>query len=243
MREENALQTRTMDGLHVDGELTALVGDDENSDGATARLESLGQATPEVGLIDDREVLLDITGLGHGDDNAILEIKDSVLLEDRAEHGLDNNTWAWVGDERGLFMQLLGEEVDTQVSVLASGSGGGDTDNLARTTLEDQEIAETDVVSGDGDGVGGVGWFGGGRASRSLGAWASAIFIIVTHLAFGETRRIYGLGRDANFFTDRLCWVTRSVDGLFSEADLFSDCVAGGGRVNSGTANTNFFAV
>jgi len=88
-----------MDGLHVDGELTALVGDDEDTDGATARLESLGQTTPEVGLVDDGKVLLDITGLGHGDNNTILEIKDSVLLEDGAEHGLDDNTWAWVRDE------------------------------------------------------------------------------------------------------------------------------------------------
>lgn len=52
---------------------------------------------------------------------AILDIKDSVLLEDWAEHSLDNDTWTWVGDERGLLMQLLGEEVNTQVSVLASG--------------------------------------------------------------------------------------------------------------------------
>lgn len=68
MREENALQTRTMDGLHVDGELTALIGDDEDADGTTARLESLGQTTPEIGLVNDGKVLLDITGLGHGDD-------------------------------------------------------------------------------------------------------------------------------------------------------------------------------
>ncbi len=30
--------------------------------------------------------------------SAILEIQNSVLLEDGAEHGLNNNTWAWVGD-------------------------------------------------------------------------------------------------------------------------------------------------
>ena len=30
---------------------------------------------------------------------SILEIENAVLLEDRAEHGLDDNTWAWVGDE------------------------------------------------------------------------------------------------------------------------------------------------
>lgn len=57
-------------------------------------------------------------------------------------------------------MQLLGEEVNAQVSVLTGGGGGGDADDLARTTLEDQEIAETDVVAWDGDGVWGVGWLG-----------------------------------------------------------------------------------
>ena len=82
------------------------------------------------------------------------------MLEDRAEDGLDDNTWAWVGDERGLLMQLLGEEINAQVSVLAGGGRGGDTDDLARTALEDQEITETDVVAWDGDGVWGVCWLG-----------------------------------------------------------------------------------
>ena len=44
-----------------------------------------------------------------------MEVKNTVLLEDRTEHGLDDNTWAWVGDERGLLMQLLGEEVNAQI--------------------------------------------------------------------------------------------------------------------------------
>jgi hypothetical protein len=86
--------------------------------------------------------------------SAILEIKDSILLEDRAKHSLDNNTWAWVGDERRLFMQLLGEEINTQVSMLASGRRGCDADDLARTTLKDQEIPDADVVAGNGNGVG-----------------------------------------------------------------------------------------
>jgi hypothetical protein len=50
-----------------------------------------------------------------------LEIKDTILLEDWAKHSLDDNTGAWVGDEGRLFMQLLGEEINTQVSVLAGG--------------------------------------------------------------------------------------------------------------------------
>jgi hypothetical protein len=62
-------------------------------------------------------------------------------------------------------MQLLGEEVNTQVSVLASGSRRGDADDLARTTLKDQEIADADVVAWDGDGVGRIGRLGR-RAGR-----------------------------------------------------------------------------
>ena len=51
-------------------------------------------------------------------------------------------------------MQLLGEEVNTEVTVLASLRGGGDADHLARAALEDQEIANADVMAGDGDSVG-----------------------------------------------------------------------------------------
>lgn len=59
-------------------------------------------------------------------------------------------------------MQLLGEEINTQIPVLASGRGGGNTDDLARTALKDQEIANADMVGRDGDGVGRA-----GRAARS----------------------------------------------------------------------------
>jgi hypothetical protein len=72
-------------------------------------------------LINDGNGLLDIAGLGHSNDSAFLEIKDTILLEDWAKHSLDDNTGAWVGDEGRLFMQLLGEEINTQVSVLAGG--------------------------------------------------------------------------------------------------------------------------
>jgi len=142
-----------MDDLEVNSKLTAIVIDDQNSDAATTCLEGFRKARPEVGLINDRKVLLDITSLGHGNDSAILKIKNTVLLEDRSQHGLDDDGRAGVGDEGGLLMQLLGEEVDTQVAVLTSGRGGCDADDLARTTLEDQEIAEADVMGGDGDGV------------------------------------------------------------------------------------------
>jgi hypothetical protein len=62
-------------------------------------------------------------------------------------------------------MQLLGEEVNTQVSVLASGRRRGDADDLARAALENQEVSNADVVGGNGDGVG---W-----AARRGAAWCS----------------------------------------------------------------------
>lgn len=88
----------------------------------------------------------------------VLEIKNTVLLEDGSQHGLNDDAWAWVGNERGLFIQLSGEEIDSQVTVLASSSGGGDTDNLAGTALEHQEITHTDVVARDGNSVGRLLW-------------------------------------------------------------------------------------
>lgn len=51
-------------------------------------------------------------------------------------------------------MEGLGEEINTEVAVLASGSRGGDADHLAGAALEHEEIANADVVAGDGDSVG-----------------------------------------------------------------------------------------
>lgn len=68
-------------------------------------------------------------------------------------------------------MQLLSEEIDTQVSVLAGGGRGRDADNLTRTTLKDQEIAEADVVSWDRNGVWNTIRFRGGGAAWG---WACA---------------------------------------------------------------------
>ena len=51
-------------------------------------------------------------------------------------------------------MELLGEEVNTKVAVLASLGRGGDADYLARATLKNQEVTNADVVAGNGNGVG-----------------------------------------------------------------------------------------
>jgi len=158
----NHLQPGSVDDLVVDSHLKTIVSDDEDANAATAVVEGLGQAVEEAALVKDGKTLLDITTLGHGDNTAVLaDVKNTVLLEDRAEHVLDDDGWGRVGDEAGLLMKLLGEEVHTEVTVLASLRGGGDADDLARAALEDQEIANADVVARDGDGVGrrhGAGW-------------------------------------------------------------------------------------
>jgi hypothetical protein len=50
-------------------------------------------------------------------------------------------------------MELLREEVNTKVTVLACLGRGGDTDDLARAALKDEKVANANVVAGDGDGV------------------------------------------------------------------------------------------
>jgi hypothetical protein len=168
--DKTRLQARAVDDLHVDGHLAARVIEDQDADAATARLEGAGQARPEVGLVNDGQALLDVAGLGHGGDVALGEVEDTVLLEDGAEHGLDDNAGGRVGDEGGLLVQLLGEEVDTKVAVLTGGGGGGDADDLAGTALEHQEVTQADVVAGDGDGVGEVGGALGSGSSTGGGA-------------------------------------------------------------------------
>jgi hypothetical protein len=66
MKGRKHLQTRTVNDLHVDSKLLAIVSDDQDSDATTAGVEGFGEAGPEVGLINDGDGLLDITGLGHG---------------------------------------------------------------------------------------------------------------------------------------------------------------------------------
>jgi len=158
-----------VDDLHVNSHLAAVVADDQDTDGAAARLESLLETAPQAALVNDRQVLLDVTSLSHGDDGAILHVEDAVLLEDRAEHGLDNDAGSGVGDEGRLLVELLGEEVDTEVAVLASGSRGGDADHLAGAALEDEDVAKADVVAGDGHSVGSRRILRGTRASTATG--------------------------------------------------------------------------
>jgi hypothetical protein len=143
-----------VDDLHVNGKLTSAIVEDEDTDGATARLESAAEAGVEVGLVNNRKTLLDVAGLGHGNDLTFLHVEDAVLLENRTEHGLNDNAGGRVGDERGLLVKLLGEEINTKVAVLTGGRGGRDADDLAGAALEHQEVTQANVVARDADGVG-----------------------------------------------------------------------------------------
>lgn len=167
------LQAGAVDDLHLNSELAAAVVENKDTDAAAARLESLLETRPKVGLVNDSKALLDIAGLGHGSDVAVRHVKDTVLLEDRAEHGLDDNAGGRVGNEGRLLVQLLGEEVNTKVAVLASGRRGRDADDLAWSALEHQEVTQTDVVAGDGHSV---------RLRLGSGSWTSRGISIVADI-------------------------------------------------------------
>jgi len=142
-----------VDDLVVDDELTAVVVDDEDADGSTAVVKALRDTVEEVALVEDGQTSLDLTGLGHGSDGSVVvEVKNTVLLEDGTVHVLDNHGGGRVGDERRLLMKLLGEQVNTEITVLTSLRGSGDPNNLAGTTLKDQEVTNPNVVAWDGDG-------------------------------------------------------------------------------------------
>lgn len=140
--------------LVVDGELLSVVGDDEDANGSGTTAESLLELGEEVALVDDLEALLDLSGLGHGDELTIItDVDETVLLEDWTQKGVEDDGWGWVRDNTWLLMQLLGEEVNTKVTMLASLGGGGDADDLAWAVLKDDKVTNADVVAWDGEGV------------------------------------------------------------------------------------------
>lgn len=155
-RGAGSLQTRAVNDLVVDNELTTTVVDNEGTDRATAVRESVTDALEQAALRDDRQALFDVSGLGHGDDAGVVtEVQDAVGLIDGAEHGLHHDGGRGVGDEAGLLLQLAGEEVNAQVAVLASLRRHRDTDHLAGTALQDEDVADADEVARDRDGLAG----------------------------------------------------------------------------------------
>jgi hypothetical protein len=162
-----------VDKLVVNSQLLPVVGNDQDSDGARALAESLPQLIPEVALVNNLQPLLDLTRLGHGNQLSIItDINESVLFEDRPQEGVEDNRWRWVRDNTWLLVELLGEEVNTEVPVLTSLSGGGDANNLAWAVLENHQVTNADVVARDGEcgGLGGVdGGDMGGRLDLRVG--------------------------------------------------------------------------
>ena len=147
-------ETSAVNDLHVNSELAPTVINDEHAHRSTAIRERVVEPAPQVIVIDDRQALLDVAGLGHGNHGAVLaHVEHAVLLEDGAEHALNHDRRRWVADEAGLLVQLLGEEVDAEVAVLARVRRRGDADDLAGAALEDQQVADADVVAGDADRV------------------------------------------------------------------------------------------
>jgi hypothetical protein len=105
--------------------------------------------------------------------------------------------------------------------VLAGLSRGGDADDLARTALQDQQVADPDVVAGDGDGV-------GNHVANS-----SAALRRVIDLLTGSGGGYFTVGDDDVFF-DTLCGllvlvvvvVVAAVDGVENSVSSAVETVA-----------------
>jgi hypothetical protein len=90
-----------MDDLVVNDELTTTIVDDESSNATPTVIEGTSDLDVEIILVNNWETLLDIACLSHADERTtLLHIDDSVLLEDRSEHALDNDRWLRVANER-----------------------------------------------------------------------------------------------------------------------------------------------
>jgi len=180
-----------VDDLVVNSQLLSLVSKDQNPDGTRALPERLPDLVVEVALVNDLQSLLDLTILGHGDELAVVtDVDEPVLLEDRSQKGVEDNGWRWVGDNTWLLMELLGEEVNTEVPVLTSLGGGGDADDLAWSVLEDDQVTNADVVAWDGEGgcLGGMDRGDGlvlqGRPHNSVSGGAGGVSISVLVVVF-----------------------------------------------------------
>lgn len=144
-----------MDDLVVNNQLPATVIDNKCSDRALTFTKGTLDLVVQATLVNDRQALLHVTTFSHADNAAIIShVQDAVLLVDRAEHALDDDRRLRVGDKAALFLELTSEEIDTEISVLAGLRRSADADDLARSPLEDDEVANADEVARDGDSVG-----------------------------------------------------------------------------------------
>ena len=146
-----------MDRLVINDQLTSTIIDDQSSNTTSAIRESALDLAEETIVVNDGKALLDITRLSHADKVAVItDVEDAVLLKDWSTHALDIDRRFWVGVEAALLLQFLGEEIDTKVAILTSLRRHADANDLARTTLKDDKIANADEVAGDGHGPGRV---------------------------------------------------------------------------------------
>lgn len=137
-----------MNDLHVNDQLAAAIVDDQNTNTAPAITERTLNTAEQAILVNNRQALLHIASLSHGHNQTIVtNVQNAVLLENGAEHGLDNHRWSRIADERGLFMQLAGEEVDTKVAILPSLGRHGDANDLRGTALEKENVTGADEVA------------------------------------------------------------------------------------------------
>jgi hypothetical protein len=75
-----------------------------------------------------------------------------------------------MGDDRKVLAHLLGEDVNTEVTGLASLGRSSYANNLARAVLKDNEITNADEMVGDGQGVATLRSEASRRWSRAGGA-------------------------------------------------------------------------
>jgi len=187
-----------MHHLVIHSQLPPLITDNQHPHRTPPIRKAISQPRKQIRLIQHGQTLLHIPRLRHRHHAPIIaDIQHAVLLEDRAEHVLHHDRRARVADEAALLVQLLGEEVDAQVAVLARLGGRGDADDLARAALQNQEIADADVVAGDGDSVGGAAAVVAGDALGAVTGGAHGDFAVFDYgffLAFGTVFVVAVLG-------------------------------------------------
>lgn len=83
---------RQVNNLVINSQFLSMVRDDQDANRSGTVTESLLQLAPEMALVDNLETLLDLTGLGHGDELAIVtDVDEAVLLEDGTQQGVENH--------------------------------------------------------------------------------------------------------------------------------------------------------
>ncbi len=183
------LQTTPMHNLIIHSQLPPLITNNQHPHRPPPIRKAIPQPRKQIRLIQHRQPLLHIPRLCHGHHAPIVaDIQHAVLLENGAEHVLHHDRRARVADKAALLVQLLGEEVDAQVAVLARLSRGRDADDLAGAALQDEEVADADVVAGDGDGVGGAAAVVAGDALGAVAGGAHGDFAVFDNglfFAFG----------------------------------------------------------